>query len=101
MAYGLLFAIPKVICVRYRRMEILMLGLFGCQTLLEQFQRDDNIRTLLVAMHDAFDFTSQEHTFKAIGYKSKQAQILMLMLQHVCNCCDFIQSYAKDSRFCT
>ncbi|KAH9026576.1 hypothetical protein EDB84DRAFT_1563707 [Lactarius hengduanensis] len=40
MAYGLLFAIPK--------------------TLLEQFQRDDNIGTLLVAMHDAFDFANQE-----------------------------------------
>ncbi|KAH9019977.1 hypothetical protein EDB85DRAFT_542895 [Lactarius pseudohatsudake] len=78
MAYGLLFAIPK--------------------TLLEQFQRDDNIRTLLVAMHDAFDFTSQDHTFKAIGRESKQAHILTLMLQHVCNCCDFIRSYAKDSQ---
>jgi hypothetical protein len=22
------------------------------------------------------------------------------MLQHVCNCCDFIQSYATDSKFC-
>lgn len=79
MAYGLFFAIPK--------------------TLLEQFQRDDNIRTLLVAMHDAFDFTSQEDTFKAIKRESKQTQILTLMLQHVCNCCDSIQSYAKDSQF--
>ncbi len=30
MAYGLLFAIPKVIYLRYCRIEILMLGLFGC-----------------------------------------------------------------------
>ncbi|KAH9026556.1 hypothetical protein EDB84DRAFT_1401302, partial [Lactarius hengduanensis] len=78
MAYGLLFAIPK--------------------TLLEQFQRDDNIGTLLVAMHDAFDFANQEGRFKAIGPDSRQAQILTLMLQHVCNCCDFIRSYAKDSQ---
>ncbi|KAH9010513.1 hypothetical protein EDB84DRAFT_1583688 [Lactarius hengduanensis] len=78
MAYGLLFAIPK--------------------TLLEQFQRDDNIGTLLVAMHDAFDFANQEDRFKAIGPDSRQAQILTLMLQHVCNCCDFIRSYAKDSQ---
>ncbi|KAH9016720.1 hypothetical protein EDB84DRAFT_712601 [Lactarius hengduanensis] len=78
MAYSLLFAIPK--------------------TLLEQFQRDDNIGTLLVAMYDAFDFANQEDRFKAIGRDSKQAQILTLMLQHVCNCCDFIRSYAKDSR---
>ncbi|KAH9038238.1 hypothetical protein EDB85DRAFT_529123 [Lactarius pseudohatsudake] len=51
MAYGLLFAIPK--------------------TLLEQFQRDDNIGTLLVAMHDAFDFANQEDHFKSIGHDSR------------------------------
>ncbi|KAH9055541.1 hypothetical protein EDB87DRAFT_1303998 [Lactarius vividus] len=79
MAHGLLVAIPK--------------------TLLEQFQRDDNIGALLAAMHDAFDFANQGDRFKAIGRDSKQARILTLMLQHVCNCCDFIQSYAKDSRF--
>ncbi|KAH9022481.1 hypothetical protein EDB85DRAFT_2278179, partial [Lactarius pseudohatsudake] len=78
MAYGLLFAIPK--------------------TLLEQFQRDDNIRTLLVAMHDAFDFTNREDRFKTIERVPRQAQILTLMLQHVCHCCDFIQSYAKNSQ---
>ncbi|KAF8260413.1 hypothetical protein EI94DRAFT_905287 [Lactarius quietus] len=74
MAYGLIFAIPK-------------------------FQRDGNIQTLLVAMRDAFDFTNQEDTFKAIKRVPRQAQILTLMLQHVCSCCDFIQSYAKDSEF--
>ncbi|KAH9024759.1 hypothetical protein EDB85DRAFT_252379 [Lactarius pseudohatsudake] len=78
MAFNLLFAIPK--------------------TLLEQFQRDDNIGTLLDAMRDAFDFANQEDRFKAIGRDSRQAQILTLMLQHVCNCCDFIRSYAKDSQ---
>ncbi|KAH9000465.1 hypothetical protein EDB92DRAFT_506182 [Lactarius akahatsu] len=78
MAYGLLFAIPK--------------------TLLEQFQRDDNIRTLLVAMRDAFDFTNREDHFKTIEHVPRQAQILTLMLQHVCNCCDFVQSYAKNSQ---
>ncbi|KAH9066771.1 hypothetical protein EDB87DRAFT_1819234 [Lactarius vividus] len=78
MAYGLLFAIPK--------------------TLLEQFQRDDNIRTLLGAMHDAFDFTSREDRFKTIERVPRQTQILTLMLQHVCHCCDFIQSYAKNAQ---
>ncbi|KAH9033691.1 hypothetical protein EDB83DRAFT_1828164 [Lactarius deliciosus] len=78
MAFSLLFAIPK--------------------TLLEQFQRDDNIGTLLDAMRDTFDFANQEERFKAIGPDSRQAQILTLMLQHVCNCCDFIRSYAEDSQ---
>ncbi len=78
-----------------------MLCLFGCQTLLEQYQRDDNVLTLLEAMYDAFDFPHHEDTVKYIEPESKQAQILTLMLQDVCNCCDFIRSYAKDSQFCT
>ncbi len=52
-------------------------------------------------MHDAFDFANQEEILKSMKRESKQAQILTLMLQHVCNCSDFIQSYAKDPRFCT
>lgn len=79
MACGLLLAIPK--------------------TLLEQFQSDDNVRTLLVAVHDAFDFANQENTLKSIKRESRQARILTLMLQHACNCCDLIRSYAKDSQF--
>ena len=52
-------------------------------------------------MQDAFDFAYHEDTLKSIKPQSKQAQILTLMLQDVCSCCDFIQSYAKDSQFCT
>ncbi len=52
-------------------------------------------------MHDAFDFANQEDILKSIERESKQARILALMLQHVCNCSDFIRSYAKDPRFCT
>ncbi len=51
-------------------------------------------------MHDAFDFAHHEDTLKSIKPDSKQAQILTLMLQDVCSCSDFIQSYAKDSEFC-
>jgi hypothetical protein len=52
-------------------------------------------------MHDAFDFAHHEDTLKSIKPKSEQARILTLMLQDVCSCCDFIQSYAKDTEFCT
>ena len=52
-------------------------------------------------MQDAFDFAYHEDTLKSIKPQSKQARILTLMLQDVCSCCDFIQSYAKDSQFCT
>ena len=77
-----------------------MLCLFGCQILLEQYQRDDNVLTLVEAMHDAFDFVHHEDTLKSIKPDSKQAEILTMMLRGVCSCSDFIQSYAKDSRFC-
>jgi hypothetical protein len=70
------------------------------QTLLEQFERDDNVRTLLVAIRDSFDFANQEDAFKTIERVPRQSQILTLMFLHVCNCCDFIQSYAKDSQYC-
>jgi hypothetical protein len=52
-------------------------------------------------MHDAFDFAHHEDTLKSIKPQSEQARTLTLMLQDVCSCCDFIQSYAKDSQFCT
>jgi hypothetical protein len=51
-------------------------------------------------MHDAFDFTNLEDHFKDIERVPRRPQILLLMLQHVCNCCDFIQSYTMDSRYC-
>jgi len=51
-------------------------------------------------MHDAFDFAHHEDTLKSIKPDSKQAQILTLMLQDICSCGDFIQSYTKDSEFC-
>jgi hypothetical protein len=68
--------------------------------LMEQYERDDNVQTLLRAMHDAFDFAHHEGTLKFIKPQSEQARILTLMLRHVCSCCDFIQSYTKDTQFC-
>ncbi|KAH8987282.1 hypothetical protein EDB92DRAFT_1137838 [Lactarius akahatsu] len=81
MAYGMVSVIPE--------------------TLLEQYQRDDNVLALLGAMHDAFDFAHHEDTLKSIKPDSKQAEILTMMLRDVCSCSDFIQSYAEDSQFCT
>jgi hypothetical protein len=52
-------------------------------------------------MHDSFDFTRHEDTLKSIKPNSKQAEIITLMLRDVCSCSDFIQSYTKDSLFCT
>ncbi|KAH8991008.1 hypothetical protein EDB92DRAFT_706652 [Lactarius akahatsu] len=69
------------------------------EELSKQYQRDDNVRTLLKSMHDAFDFANHEDTLRSIKPKSKQADVLALMLRNVCICSDFIQSYVNDSRF--
>src|SRR6266702_579035 len=87
------------VCVIVGR-KTLMLCLFWCQKLLEQYVRDENVLTLLGAMHDAFDFAHHEDTLKSIKPDSTQAEILTMMLQDVCSCSDFIRSYAKDSQFC-
>ncbi|KAH8979003.1 hypothetical protein EDB92DRAFT_445415 [Lactarius akahatsu] len=71
------------------------------EELSKQYQRDDNVRTLLKSMHDAFDFANHEDTLKSMKPKSRQADILTLMLRNVCICSDFIQSYINDSQFCT
>jgi hypothetical protein len=103
MAHGLLSTIPQArpfLSFSERDAQATVYS-SGSQTLLEQYQRDDNVHTLLQAMHDAFDFAHHEDTFKSIKPESEQARVLTLMLQDVCSCCDFIQSYAKDSQFCT
>ena len=52
-------------------------------------------------MHDAFDFAHHEDIFRSIMPQTEQPRFPTLMLQDVCSCCDFMQSYPKDSQFCT
>ncbi|KAH9054618.1 hypothetical protein EDB83DRAFT_1128275 [Lactarius deliciosus] len=70
------------------------------EELSKQYQRNNNVRTLLKSMHDAFDFANHEGTLRSMKPKSKQADVLALMLRNVCICSDFIQSYINDSQFC-
>ena len=76
------------------------LASLGCQTFLEQVQRDERVQALLDAICDAFDFAQKAAPLE-IAPQSRRGNILMLMLRHVCNCSDFIQSYAKDTQFRT
>ncbi|KAH8994777.1 hypothetical protein EDB83DRAFT_1022581 [Lactarius deliciosus] len=69
------------------------------EELSKQYQRDNNVRTLVKSMHDAFDFANHEDTLRSIKPKSKEAEILTRMLRDVSICSDFIRSYIKDSRF--
>ena len=65
------------------------------------WESDNNIYNLLQAVHGAFDFAHHEDTLKFIKPQSEEARILTLLLWDICTCCDFIQSYTKDSQFCT
>jgi hypothetical protein len=66
------------------------------QALLHQFQRDDNVRTLVKAIRDAFEFTNEADVLRNIQPTSAQAKILDEMLECVSKSAEFIESYAKD-----
>jgi hypothetical protein len=65
--------------------------------LLQQFKRDDNVRKLLTAIRDGFEFAKEAEVLRSIQPGSKQAKILDEMLQCVSGCAEFIESYAKDA----
>jgi hypothetical protein len=64
--------------------------------LLEQVKRDDNIRTLLEAIRDAFEFAKEVDALRKMKPESMQAKILGDMLERVSEFSKFIESYAKD-----
>jgi hypothetical protein len=66
------------------------------QALVRQVQRDDNVRALLEAIRDAFEFAKEVDTLRNIKPESMQAKILGDMLLCVSKCGEFIESYAKD-----
>jgi hypothetical protein len=66
------------------------------QTLLHQFERDDNVRTLLQAIRDAFGIANEADILRNLKPASTQANILDEMLECVSECATFIISYAED-----
>ncbi|KAI0259305.1 hypothetical protein BC834DRAFT_639484, partial [Gloeopeniophorella convolvens] len=69
------------------------------KTFLSQVKRDANILTLLRAIRDSFDLLEEASFLGATMPRSKQARILKDMLRHVCDCGDFIQTYAQNTEF--
>jgi hypothetical protein len=65
------------------------------QTLLQQVQRDDNVRTLFQAIREAFEFAEDADALRNMKPESKQARILEEMLQCVFEIGKFIELYAK------
>jgi len=78
---------------------MLTFSLYEYQTFLKQIDLDTKIKDLLNAIRDAFDFAQDAAPLRDIMPASRQANILVLMLGHVGNRCDFILSYA-DRIFC-
>ncbi|KAI0261969.1 hypothetical protein BC834DRAFT_1034652 [Gloeopeniophorella convolvens] len=66
---------------------------------LEQIERDDKVRKLLQAIHDAFDLLDNAKFLKNTVPNSKQTQVLLAMMRHICDCAYFIQTYARNERF--
>ena len=99
MAWSVLSLIPKV-CTQSYLKEMHIFYLYVYQSILDQVNRDKNVKTLLEDIHDVFNLGKLVDSLGAIKSGSTQAQILTAMLQHVCNCGDFIQSYAKNTQFC-
>jgi hypothetical protein len=65
------------------------------QTLLQQVQRDANVRTLFEAIRDAFEFERDADALRNINPESRQARILEEMLQCVSEIGKFIELYAR------
>jgi hypothetical protein len=64
--------------------------------LLQQVQRDNNVRTLLEAIRYAFEFAKEADVLRNIQPASTQAKILDEMLKYVPEIAQFIESYAND-----
>jgi hypothetical protein len=66
------------------------------QTLLSQFEHDDNVRSLLKAIRDAFEFIIEADILRNMEPTSTQVKILDEMLECVSECATSIISYAED-----
>ncbi|KAI0258845.1 hypothetical protein BC834DRAFT_1020440, partial [Gloeopeniophorella convolvens] len=71
------------------------------KTFLAQVERDKGVKSLLVAIRDAFDLAESANTMQLRKLETKQTAILKEMLHHVCDCGDFVRAYAGDERFRT
>ncbi|KAI0263259.1 hypothetical protein BC834DRAFT_325592 [Gloeopeniophorella convolvens] len=71
------------------------------KTLIAQIERDENFRTLLVAIRDAFDLAKEAKDLMNLLPGSTQVRILKEMLRHVGACGDLIQIMQRIQHFGT
>ncbi|KAI0263291.1 hypothetical protein BC834DRAFT_327551 [Gloeopeniophorella convolvens] len=68
---------------------------------LGQIERDCDIASLLQAILDAFDIAEVANTWEGNNNKAdpRQVKVLEAMVRYCCDCGDFIQSYARNTKF--
>ncbi|KAI0262455.1 hypothetical protein BC834DRAFT_389057 [Gloeopeniophorella convolvens] len=71
------------------------------KTIFDQVERDENVKALVLAMHDALDLARDASAFESNIQDSAQRKIVMDMVIHARICGEFIQTYAKDTQFST
>ncbi|KAI0264945.1 hypothetical protein BC834DRAFT_881233 [Gloeopeniophorella convolvens] len=66
-----------------------------------QIERDRNITSLLQAILDAFDIVEVANTWEGNNNEvdPRQVKVLEAMVGHCCDCGDFVQSYARNTKF--
>ncbi|KAI0264964.1 hypothetical protein BC834DRAFT_1033390, partial [Gloeopeniophorella convolvens] len=69
------------------------------KTIFAQVKLDENVKALVLAIHDALDLARDASAFESNIRDSAQREILMDMLTHACTCGRFIQKYANDTQF--
>ncbi|KAI0259541.1 hypothetical protein BC834DRAFT_846689 [Gloeopeniophorella convolvens] len=67
--------------------------------ILDQIERDRNIALLLRAILDAFDIAEVANTWERNKADPRQIKVLEAMIGHCCDCGDFVQSYARNTKF--
>jgi hypothetical protein len=80
--------------------------------MVDQMNRDDNIKKLIVLLNDVFDFLGLGPQLETItrlmdktesvstGRFDTQIRVLVLLLQQATECTHFICAYAMDTNYC-
>ncbi|KAI0258789.1 hypothetical protein BC834DRAFT_1036207 [Gloeopeniophorella convolvens] len=64
------------------------------KTIFAQIECDENVKALVLAMHDALDLARDASAFESSIQDSAQREFLMAMLTHACDCGEFIHTEA-------
>ena len=86
--------------MKYRHVNIVLTPIPHCaQVVLDQTDRDKNVKQLLEVMNDVYSFVNDAELVKErVG---SQKQIVVLMVEQTIQCAYFIRDYSADIHFGT